>query len=108
MRLFGPMEIAFSLKSTTFQSSAGIRVSAPLGAPRNPAPRAVRVTWPGYQTQGAQVAVFTSFPALRRDAALTIETGNDIVDVVRGRDRLHAEVLRARLEAVRAGALREP
>ncbi|HVZ48944.1 MAG TPA: YjbH domain-containing protein [Gemmatimonadaceae bacterium] len=103
-RLFGPAEVAFGLRATNFQSVAGLRVTVPLGLSRNVRPAPLRVTWPGYHTQGIESTVLARLPVLRRDVGIPLETGNDLWDAVRARDRLYTTMLLAHLDDVRDAA----
>jgi hypothetical protein len=105
-RLFGPVEIAFSMASTDFQSVARMRVAVPLGPPHDARPGPVRLRWPGYYDQEIQSTIFADYPVLRRDVALPLETGNELWRVVRQRDRLVTPMLLAHLDDVRAAAAR--
>jgi hypothetical protein len=106
-RLFGPVEIAFNVTSTDAQSVGRLRVSVPLGSRRDLAPGSVRLRWPGYHDQDIQSTIFASYPVLRTDVGIPLETGAELARVLRQRDRLLAPMVLAHLDDIRAAANRK-
>lgn len=105
-RLFGASELAFFVKRTEFGSVAGMRVGVPLTVSREPRPARVRLRLPDYHEQSIHSTVFAEYPAVRTDVAQPLETGTEVGRVLRGRDRLHAPVLKEHVDAIRRAALR--
>ena len=101
-RFFGATELAFYLRTTEFQSVAGLRLSLPLTPTRELKPARVRLRLPDVHRQFTQSTVFAPANALRRDVGLPLTTDHELVRSYRDRDRLQPVTIRSHLERLRS------
>jgi hypothetical protein len=102
-RQFGTTELALYLRSTSFQTIAGVRVALPLTPARELLPSRVRLRAPDLYTQEVQSTVFAPANVMRRDVARLLDTDHEIARVYRTRDRLQPLTVMAHVETLKEG-----
>jgi len=104
-RFFGDTEVGFYVRSTTFGSVAGMRLSVPLTPARDMRPTRVRPRLPDVYTHTQQITILEYPSVQKRFVGRLLETDHELKRVYRSRDRLQASNLREHVEVLREAAL---
>jgi len=105
-RFFGDTEVGFYVRSTTFGTVAGMRLSLPLTPARELRPMRLRPRLPDLYTHTQQITILEHPSVIKRYVGRLLETDHEPARVLRARDRLHGPDLRAHLETLRDAACR--